>query len=93
MPSFVGSAVCIFLGFEMQQTDRWQMQQRQKTNGKALSVTLRRQLEALVDDKGEELALKELHLSRQALYRAMAGRTIHRGTAALVEKFVAAGAK
>jgi hypothetical protein len=77
----------------MQQTDRWQMQKQQKPNGKALSVTLRRQLEALVDAKGEAEAIKELGLSRQALYRAMAGRTIHRGTASLVEAFVAAGAK
>lgn len=69
------------------------MQQQQKSNGKALSMTLRRQLEALVDAKGEAAAVKELGLSRQALYRALAGRPIHRGTVSLVEAFVASGVK
>jgi hypothetical protein len=67
--------------------------QKAKTNGKALSLTLRRRLEALVDEMGEIKAAEELGLSRQTLFRAMAGRPIHRGTTSMVEAFAAREAK
>ena len=65
------------------------MDRQQK--GKALPVALRRKLEALVKDKGEVEAAKALGISRQTIFRAIAGQPVHRGTASVVETAFAPG--
>ena len=56
-----------------------------RNKGKPLPAPLRRKLEAFVDERGDVEAAKELGISRQTMFRAMAGRPVHRGTASVVE--------
>jgi len=57
---------------------------KQAARGLALSAEERRTLLILIEKMGERAVLAELHVSRQALGRALAGLGVRRGTVALV---------